>query len=243
MFRKGNQKVKLTNKSGSGFRSAERELRGQETQGDQSLSMSAGSEVEDSPIQPGYVRQGVPRIVNKPRSNDYGYSVIVLAGDAVHLPIKVQGKSVKGQGRTTLEDKDGPVNAQNQGVYRTGEAEERIGIEESIPKKEVRVYKQFSNNPDFPVYDEDFNFVPDPFQGILDDKYRLEVSKSNQKPLENLRSVANGIGVHRVHMRSDDAAGKGNLTDEKVACSSWGKDNATEPEVLSPINTENSDEN
>lgn len=240
MFHKGSQKASIAgNKSGGGLKSADRGLiRGQETHGDQSLAMSALDQGEDSPA--GYVRQGVPRIVNKPHSNDYGYSVIVLAGDAVHLPLKVQAKSTRGQEKGTQEDKDGLV-------YRTGEAEEKIGLEERTPKKEVRVYKQFDRNPDFPVYDEDLNFVPDPLQGIFDDNYRAEVSKALKKPalsVNNFRPVDNGMGLHKVHVRSDEDAESGKVNGDKVACGSWGKGNVTQSEVLSPSsNIDNSDYN
>lgn len=197
----------------------------------------------------GYIHQEIPKIVNKPIPKDNArYSVIVMAGDAVKFPIQVDSKPKKSQQQQESEVKEdcssglgpvvsGPSRVDASGNLRRGEAETSKRLREKSSKKESRVSKQYGKYPDFPVYDEDFNFVPDPLQGVLDENYWKEVDKNGvQKlavPMESYKIGEFGFEPHNILMRSNENNGeKVQVNDRIQACGGSGtcgkKSNNTE---------------
>uniref|UniRef100_A0A1B6GG45 Uncharacterized protein n=1 Tax=Cuerna arida TaxID=1464854 RepID=A0A1B6GG45_9HEMI len=172
---------------------------------------------------PMYFQQEPPKIVNKPRPNEFGYSVIVLAGDPVNLPIKVLSKGMQEDEKTLGKEELEGKTDEKANCYRNPE-------EESIPnekmsKEEIRVPKQYNVKTDFPVYDEDFSFIPDPFQGILDENYLKEHgAQSDHSAVQKEESQR--FQPHAVYIRSNDAQGPKEAEGSDFQCGSW-KNNMT----------------
>uniref|UniRef100_A0A1B6KQ11 Uncharacterized protein n=1 Tax=Graphocephala atropunctata TaxID=36148 RepID=A0A1B6KQ11_9HEMI len=175
---------------------------------------------------PPYVHQESPKIVHKPRANDFGYSVIVLAGDPVNMPIKVLSKGMQEdqetQGKEVME---GKVDVK-ENPDRNGYSDENMNPKGKVSNEEMRVPKQFNVKTEFPVYDEDLSFMPDPFQGILDENYWKEQGSqeggSSIPQKENQR-----FQPHAIYMRSSDGQAQNGAIAGEFQCGGWRK-NTTE---------------
>uniref|UniRef100_A0A1B6HV55 Uncharacterized protein n=1 Tax=Homalodisca liturata TaxID=320908 RepID=A0A1B6HV55_9HEMI len=171
---------------------------------------------------PLYVQQEPPKIVSKPRPNEFGYSVIVLAGDPVNLPIKVLSKGMQEDqdtpGKEDLEDK----SDEKANCYKN--LEEGSIPKEKTSEEEMRVPKQYNVKTEFPVYDEDFSFIPDPFQGILDENYLKEHGPQSDFTLQ--KEEIPRFQPHAVYVRSNEAQYQKEARGSDSQCGSW-KNNMT----------------
>ncbi|XP_054268660.1 uncharacterized protein LOC128990344 [Macrosteles quadrilineatus] len=148
-----------------------------------------------------YDIQQPPRIVHKPNpSNDYGFSVIIKAGESLNSEIGKATKELEIDG-VKLKDKVKATNVDGKNEFkeqREVDSNNTDSNEESFHSKGLWIEKSPNANVGFPVYDQDLAFEPDPFNGLLDQNYLTNT-------INNVSMLYNGpsaIPFHKIQARA-----------------------------------------
>lgn len=146
-----------------------------------------------------------PKIEQKPSSShDYGFSVYLLGGD--------QPKSGGNVAHNENQKTNGASNNIEQCKYAIKTDYNKMNsVNVKSPNDELRVEKNPNPNVEFPVYDQDLAFTPDPLHGLLEQHDRIDPVRKefNMLPLGSSPAFPR----HMVHARSTkkkNSKGNGN---------------------------------